>query len=200
MTKPSLITARVTDPTTVIDTTIATAISIAPAVSPTKTVLDFEDGALKGLLPTSYFQNSLVPAASMVTYQYINQGITFEHAALANLGVGHAASGKMTIVPVSTSGKVDYDAPVTLHFVKAVDTTVTKTVTQVATSTSYGAVKGNGNSILSNNDDSINHKNKNGVTPVNDHNAEVITTVETKTATASVTSTQYTLRGAIFGF
>jgi hypothetical protein len=127
----------------------------------------------------------------MVTDQYQSKGVVLENAALANLGVGHAPSGTMAILPVSSLGKVDYDAPVTLHFVKEVDTTVAKTVTQVAISTVYGEVKGNGKSIPVTHDSSSRIKNENGANPVNDHNSEVTTTTETKTATATATTAAY---------
>jgi hypothetical protein len=193
MTKPTstLIVAPVSEPTTVIDTTITTITAVTPVASPVKTVLDFEDAMQKGLVPSSYFQGSAVSSASTITDQYISSGFVMEHAALANLGVGHAASGTMAIAPVSALGKVDYDAPVTFHFVKEVDTSVTKTVTQVATSTTFGEVKGNGNSIPTNNDNSIATKNANGATPVNDHNAEVISSSVTKSATATTVTANY---------
>ncbi len=193
MSKPSssLVTAAVREPTTVIDTTVTTVTSVTPVASALKTVLDFENAMQLGLVTSSYFQGSAVSSASMITDQYIRSGFVMEHAALTNLGVGHAASGTMAISPVSTVGKVDYDAPVILHFVKAVDTSITKTVTQIATGTSFGAVKGNGNSIATNNDNSIATKNANGATPVNDYNAEVLTSTITKTATASTTNANY---------
>ena len=183
--------ANTGEPTTVITTAIKTVTTVTPVVSPSTTVLDFEDGVSLGLQPSSYFQGSSVAKASMVTNQYQSKGVVLEHAALANLGVGHAPSGTMAIVPVSSLGKVDYDAPVTLHFVKEIDTSVSKTVTQVANSTIYGEVKGNGKSIPVTHDSSSSIKNEKGANPVNDHNAEMTIVTETKTASATATTAAF---------
>jgi hypothetical protein len=183
--------ASTSEPTTAITTTINTVTTVTPSLSPSTTVLDFEDGVSLGLQPSSYFQGSSVTKASLVTDQYQSNGIVLENAALVNLGVGHAPSGTMAIAPVSSLGKVDYDAPVTLHFVKEIDTMVTKTATQVAISTLYGEVKGNGKSIPVTHDSSSSIKNQNGVNPVNDHNADVTISTETKTATATATTAAF---------
>ncbi len=84
-----------------------------------------------------------------------------------------------------------------MHFVLEVDTTVTKTVTQVATSSTIGPVKGNGNSIPSNNDNSFNVKNVNAATPINDHNAEVKNSTAVKTATAAASTTASFVDGTV---
>jgi hypothetical protein len=99
-------TAKVSDPTTVIHTTVTTVTTVAPMPSPVKTVLDFEDREVRGLLSASYFQGATVAKDAMVTDQYINMGFVIEHAAIADLGIGHAVSGTLAIVPVSSLGKV----------------------------------------------------------------------------------------------
>lgn len=118
------------------------------------TTVDFEDFASYGIIPTSYFQGAAVNPKSVVTNQFINKGLLISNAALIELGLTHAASGKDAIAGI-TNGKIDYDAAIKFGF-------VTKAVNS-------GAIKGNGNSIEHNNDQSDNHANEHSNTSVNDH-------------------------------
>jgi hypothetical protein len=160
---------------TVVETTVKMVTTVTPVVSAVKTILDFEDCGTTGLVPTSYFQGSVVAPTAKITNQYIDKGVVLSNAALVALGLGHAASGVDAIAGISADGKIDYDAPVTISFVKEVDTMVTTTTT--ARSITSSAVKGNGKSIEKNNDDSDSHKNEHGKDPVNDHDSNETVTV-----------------------
>lgn len=83
------------------------------------TILDFENYAGAGIVPMSYFQGATVTTAARITNQYLNQGIIISNAAVVELGLGHAGSGKESLAPISASGKVDYDSPITFTFVRA---------------------------------------------------------------------------------
>jgi hypothetical protein len=124
------------------------------------TIVDFEDFASFGIVPTSFYQGSLVNPKSVVTNQFINKGLLISNAALVELGLGQAASGKDAIAGI-TNGKIDYDAAIKFGF-----------TTKVVNSS---VIKGNGNSIEHTNDQSANHANSNANTSINDH-----TVVETQ--------------------
>jgi hypothetical protein len=95
-------------------TVIATATVALCAAASATTVLDFEDYATQELTPASYVQGSKVDEDSMVTTQF--SGINISNAALVASGLGHAASGKMSIAPVNSVGEIDYRVPVTFEF------------------------------------------------------------------------------------
>jgi len=95
-------------------TVIATAAVALCAAASATTVLDFEDYVTQGLTPASYVQGSKVDEDSMVTTQF--SGITISNAALVASGLGHAASGEMSIAPVNADGEIDYSVPITFEF------------------------------------------------------------------------------------
>jgi len=95
-------------------TVIASAAVALCAVASATTVLDFEDYATQGITHASYVQGSKVDEDSMVTTQF--SGISISNAALVASGLGHAASGNMSIAPVNSSGEIDYRVPVTFEF------------------------------------------------------------------------------------
>jgi hypothetical protein len=82
-----------------------------------QTILDFENPIPGNLAPQSYIQGSDIPTSQLLIDKYINLGISFSGATIANFGLGHAASGSNALSAVNMSNNtVDYASPVNYSF------------------------------------------------------------------------------------
>ena len=84
-------------------------------------ILDFEAPLPSGLLPSSFWNGTLVAPNSLVTNQYASQGIIVSGVSLIELGQGHAPSGANGLAGVGSGQVIDYDAPLTFTFVSPAD-------------------------------------------------------------------------------
>lgn len=79
-------------------------------------ILDFENPLPNGLLPTSFWQGTSAPTASLVTDQFLSDGLVVSGAALVAGGIGHSASGMNSLAGVDSDGNINYDATVAFSF------------------------------------------------------------------------------------
>lgn len=116
---------------------------LKPLSATGSTVLDFEGPLPDGLLATSYIQEHLVPANSLVTNQYLDKGVLMSDVALVAAGVGHAASGANALAGVDAWGRIDYDQAVTFRFFMPGDSSHAATTDFFAYSADFGGGSGN---------------------------------------------------------